>query len=59
MMVTSSMTSVKVKVHLNGKMVESTKENGKMENSMALEYLLLKINKLKRENGKMVRKLDG
>ena len=59
MRVISSTINVKVKVHSNGRTVESTKENGKMESSTASVYLLLKIIKLKKENGRMERKLDG
>ena len=44
---------------LNGKMVESMRVSGRMENNMVWVYLLQKIIRLKEASGKMARKLNG
>jgi len=50
---------VKAKVHSSGRMAESTKVNGKMENNMELEYLHPKTTRLKEVSGKMERRFAG
>ena len=49
----------KDKVYLHGQMAESMMENGKMENNMGLDIILLLLEKSKEENGKMVKDLNG
>lgn len=50
---------MKVKVHSSGKMAESTKVNGKMENNTELVYLHPKITRLKEGSGRMERRFAG
>jgi hypothetical protein len=54
-----SMIKEKEKEFSLGKMEESTMENGKVENSMVLEYILAKMALRREVNGIMERRLNG
>jgi hypothetical protein len=56
---TTMMTRNKVKVLSTGQMAENTSEDGTMESNMVLVSIWHPKEKLKMENGKMVKELDG
>lgn len=45
--------------HLHGLMEENMQENGLMVNNMGKEYLQKQVVKVDKENGQMVKELDG
>ena len=53
------MIKEKEEEHLDGKTIEFMKVNGKMESNMESEFLHQKMELLKKENGKTVKKFAG
>jgi len=59
MKATTRMTKRKVKVYSSGQMADATEVNGRMANSMDVEFMLRAMDKRKKANGKRANASNG